>query len=291
MAALTGPIKPKRGALASLPATMEKGELVTTTNAGAERLYVGAAADGTPVQIGGAAVVAASHAAVTLDTNADTLLSLSTQALGLDTQTANYVLSGPVTGSPAVPTFRALVDADIPAALMRDTEHGNDAHTMTIDGVDVSAHAGDAAAHHALVSLDANADTLLSLSTQALGLDTQVKNRVLAGPATGADAVPTFRALTVADVPDTINVRTVTDTTTETATDGLIVCDRGTAMTVNLLAATGSGRGREVASIGVGVVTVDANGVETINGETTQALQQGEAIRIRDYASGKWVII
>jgi hypothetical protein len=58
-----------------------------------------------------------------------------------------------------------------------------------------------AAAAHAPVTLDSNADALLSLSTQALGLDTQVKNTVLVGPTTGADAVPTFRALVVADIP------------------------------------------------------------------------------------------
>lgn len=54
------------------------------------------------------------HAAVTLDTNADTLLALSTQALGLDTQSANTVLAGPATGAAAVPTMRALVSDDVP---------------------------------------------------------------------------------------------------------------------------------------------------------------------------------
>ena len=58
---------------------------------------------------------AALHPAVTLDVNADTLLSLSTQAFGLDTQTANRVLAGPTTGVPAIPTFRALVAGDVPA--------------------------------------------------------------------------------------------------------------------------------------------------------------------------------
>lgn len=56
----------------------------------------------------------AGHDAVTLDANADTLLSLSTQELGLDTQTANYVFSGPASGAAAAPTFRALVADDIP---------------------------------------------------------------------------------------------------------------------------------------------------------------------------------
>ena len=55
------------------------------------------------------------HAAVTLDTNADKLLSLSTQTLGLNTQAATYVFSGPTSGNAAVPTFRALVSTDIPA--------------------------------------------------------------------------------------------------------------------------------------------------------------------------------
>ena len=115
MAVLTGAIKPRRGLLTNLPGTVTAGELVTTTDAGNERLYVGSAAAGTPVQIAGAAVVAASHAAVTLDANADTLLSLSTQALGLDTQAANRVLAGPISGGNAVPAFRALVTADLPA--------------------------------------------------------------------------------------------------------------------------------------------------------------------------------
>lgn len=55
--------------------------------------------------------------------------------------------------------------------------------------------------HHDHVTLDVNADTLLSLSTQQIGLDTQAANRVLAGPASGGAAVPTFRALVAADIP------------------------------------------------------------------------------------------
>jgi len=54
------------------------------------------------------------HDPVTLDANADTLLSLSSQELGLDTQSANLVFAGPGSGGAAVPTFRSLVFADIP---------------------------------------------------------------------------------------------------------------------------------------------------------------------------------
>lgn len=60
---------------------------------------------------------------------------------------------------------------------------------------------GNGAPHHAPVTLDANADTLLSLSTQQVGLDTQAANVALAGPASGAATVPTFRALVAADLP------------------------------------------------------------------------------------------
>ena len=55
------------------------------------------------------------HNPVSLDTNAQTVLSLSTQALGLQTQTANTVWAGRVSaGTALVPTFRSLVALDIP---------------------------------------------------------------------------------------------------------------------------------------------------------------------------------
>lgn len=59
---------------------------------------------------------------------------------------------------------------------------------------------------HDEITLDVNSDTLLSLTGQELGLDTQVKNIVLAGPASGVDAVPTFRALVADDIPDLSSV-------------------------------------------------------------------------------------
>lgn len=123
----------------------------------------------------------ASHNPVTLDANADTILGLSVQELGLDTQTQNFVWAGPPTGtSKAIPTFRALVDADIPISISR---------TGT---------------SHAPVTLDVNADTVLSLSGQALGLDTETANYVWAGPTSGGVAIPSFRALVDADIPATI---------------------------------------------------------------------------------------
>jgi len=56
---------------------------------------------------------------------------------------------------------------------------------------------------HALVTLDAAADVLLSLTGQQLGLDSQAAHTVLAGPASGS-AAPTFRTLADADIPTEI---------------------------------------------------------------------------------------
>jgi hypothetical protein len=71
-----------------------------------------------------------------------------------------------------------------------------------VDALDHSEIAGVGADdHHDPVTLDANADTVLSLSTQELGLDTQVAGTVFAGPVSGGAAVPTFRALTSDDLP------------------------------------------------------------------------------------------
>ncbi len=79
--------------------------------------------------------------AVTLDTNADTLLSISNQQLGLDAQAANRVFAGPTTGDSAVPTFRALVTGDLPSGIDADTVDGKHASALanhvtvfTVDG-------------------------------------------------------------------------------------------------------------------------------------------------------------
>lgn len=58
----------------------------------------------------------ASHPAVTLGTDADAVLGLSTQQITLDSQNANTVLAGPASGAAADPTFRALVADDLPEA-------------------------------------------------------------------------------------------------------------------------------------------------------------------------------
>ena len=85
----------------------------------------------------------------------------------------------------------------------------------------------------------------------------------------------------------------VTDSTpyAVATTDENVICDKATAMTVNLPVATGNGRILTIKNIGVGVVTVNANGAETIDGTTPRTLNQWEAITILDNDTGTWVIL
>ncbi len=58
---------------------------------------------------------------------------------------------------------------------------------------------------HDPVSINANAGTILGLADQDLFLHTQVANRIFSGPSSGANAVPTFRAMVDADFPATLS--------------------------------------------------------------------------------------
>jgi len=174
-------------------------------------------------------ITSSAHAEVTLAADAETILGLIGQQLTLDVQAANLIFAGPAAGGAVDPTFRALVDADLPAGLMRDAEHtaiGDAAPhhaAITLGGVSDPALAlvgqeltladvltpaehtaiGDGAPHHAAVTLAADADVLLGLTGQQLTLDAQTANLVFAGPAAAGPSDPTFRALVDADIPAT----------------------------------------------------------------------------------------
>lgn len=139
------------------------------------------------------------HAAITLNAAADTLLSLSTQQVGLDTQAANLALAGPVSGAAAVPTFRALVSADLPAATeaaqgaaelatAAEVQTGTDTtRIVTPAGLRADVPATPAASRG--VRLDANGDALLPAGGDVLpdgatdvdhGIDARL--RLVSGP-------------------------------------------------------------------------------------------------------------
>lgn len=86
--------------------------------------------------------------------------------------------------------WAALVEADI-----------SDLGTTVCMDAEMTAHIGTPDAHHDPISLAADATVLLNLSTQEIGFVAQIKNTILAGPAAGVNADPTFRALVGADLP------------------------------------------------------------------------------------------
>lgn len=73
--------------------------------------------------------------------------------------------------------------------------------------------------------------------------------------------------------------------------DEVIICNKATAMTITLPAATGSGQTYAIANVNTGIVTIDGNAAETINGELTQDVDQWAAAQVVDYAAGLWAII
>lgn len=88
-----------------------------------------------------------------------------------------------------------------------------------------------------------------------------------------------------------INSVVVTDTYAILATDELVVCNKSTAFSVTLPAASASGRIIHIKNIGLGGVTLDADSSDTIDGITTQVLSQWDSITVADYAANAWVIL
>lgn len=80
-------------------------------------------------------------------------------------------------------------------------------------------------------------------------------------------------------------------TYTALVTDYLIVCDKGSAMDIELPTATGSNKMFKIKNIGAGTVTVNGFGAEVIDSANTKTLAQWASVEIIDYAAGKWVIV
>ena len=117
-----------------------------------------------------------------------TLVAPSAQIQSDWNQTNNALLDY-IKNKPTIPTALSDLTDDATHRLVTDVEKGD----------------WDSAynAIHNAVTLDTNADDILSLTTQVIGLQTQIANTVLAGRATvGTALVPTFRALVALDIPD-----------------------------------------------------------------------------------------
>jgi hypothetical protein len=111
----------------------------------------------------------------------------------------NYVFAGPASGSSNVPTFRALVLADMPA------------------GVGSVASVGLSLSVPAILTASVTGSPVTSSGTLAatIGLATETANFVLAGPTSGSVAAPTFRALVVADMPVPLLITQTLSTATQ----------------------------------------------------------------------------
>lgn len=79
-----------------------------------------------------------------------------------------------------------------------------------------------------------------------------------------------------------INVTTKTATATlSEAEQGVILCNKATAMTINLPTAIGNeGLSYFITNINTGTVTIDPNGAETLQGDSSFDLYQDENIQI-----------
>jgi len=103
-----------------------------------------------------------------------------TLGFSLTTQSANRIFAGPTNGAAAVPSFRALVTADLPAGV------------GTVTSV--------ALVMPSIFSVSGSPVTTTGSLTAALA--NQNANLIFAGPTTGSANTPTFRSLVAADIPD-----------------------------------------------------------------------------------------
>jgi hypothetical protein len=109
---------------------------------------------------------------------------------------------------------------------------------------------------------EATATTTPALS---FALSTQAANRIFAGPATGADAAPTFRALVDADIPATLTGKSVNGVTLA-GTGTLNIGPAGTLGTAAFTAATAyatAAQGTQADNVGA------VNGIVKSNGSAT----------------------
>jgi len=121
-------------------------------------------------------------------------------------QAANTVLIGPPSGGTGLPTFRKLTLADLPAGI------GNPGTVTSV------AFTGDGTIFNAAVS----GSPVTGAGTFAPSLIAQTANTFLAGPTSGGTAPPTFRKLTIADLPAGTGSGTVTSVALTVAPGSLL---------------------------------------------------------------------
>lgn len=143
-----------------------------------------------------------------LSVSGSPITTSGTLAVSLATQAANLVFAGPTSGVAVAPTFRSLVAADIPTLAVTSMSSGvaSNGQVATANGAGGITWTTPAATGVTSVGLSLPADFTVSGSpvtttgTLTAVYAAQTKNTVHAGPASGANAAPTWRQLIIADI-------------------------------------------------------------------------------------------
>jgi hypothetical protein len=185
-------------------------------------------------------VIAIANGGTNSTTAANALTALGAQPL-FTVQTANTVYSGPSTGSPATPTFRALTTADISGYAGGVTQiiAGTNVSISPSGGtgaVTVNASSSGTVASVGLALpasvFSVSGSPVTTTGTLTGTLVTQSINTLFAGPASGSAAAPTFRSLTTADIP-TLNQNTTGSASSLANSGGWNVTPSGTKLYFN----------------------------------------------------------
>lgn len=178
-----------------------------------------------------------------------------TITVSLANQTANTVFAGPSTGAPAAPTFRALVDDDLPVVSISKGGTGQTSQTAGFDALAPTTTKGDLIVHD---------------GTDNIRVAVGVNGRVLTANSATASGVEWA-------VPSSIeNVVTVSSSPyTALASDSTIILDTTSgAITVDLPdASTVSGlKYYFIIVAGTNAVTIDPNSTQTVCGNFTASM-------------------
>lgn len=87
-----------------------------------------------------------------------------------------------------------------------------------------------------------------------------------------------------------IPVNSVTGATTLTATDSLVVCDGTFTITLPAVADVNTGKIYYIKNIGTGLITLDGDGTETIDDDTTQPIASYESMEVISDGSEWWTV-
>jgi hypothetical protein len=106
----------------------------------------------------------------------------------------------------------------------------------------------------------------------------------------GDQIVATITAETTKDFRN-LNKVVVTDPYVIERLDDIIICNKTGDMNVYFPAAIGSGRAIHVKNINTGLVTATPDGSDTMDGDSSEIIYNGESLKFVDYDFGLWVVI